>query len=492
MFYQNSNRSKHFYKGVVRADSNSDSTSNLSGNFTMIKQLFTFSIIAFAVCTQGTAKPNILLILADDLGYNDLSVQGSKQIKTPNIDRIFNEGIRFTNGYVTNSVCAPSRAGLLTGKLGSHFGFEGNLDHKLADMPGSTVGLPLDQKTIADHLGSVGYKNYCIGKWHLGNNQKLFHPLKRGFHEFYGLISGSRPYWAMLEMDPHKTLMHNHTYINETAIDDFYITDNLTGVAADYIKQSAKKKETFFMYLSYTSPHGPMHAKESDLAKVQHVPLQEKKKMPTMRRIYCAMVQNLDDNVGVVLATLDELGIKDDTIIVFLSDNGGPTYKNGSNNWPLQGKKGTVWEGGLRIPFGISWPNQIAKGQIVDTPVISADLLPTFVAVSGTDEAHTITTDGVNLMPLLSGNSSKLPERTFFWRRGGKTQQALRYGKYKYVRDGRKGTEYLFNLEEDITERKDLSHSLPELVSEKRKKYNAWQTELPEVGIGIGAKASKK
>ncbi|HEY5653215.1 MAG TPA: sulfatase-like hydrolase/transferase, partial [Pontiella sp.] len=155
-------------------------------------------------------KPNILFILADDLGYNDLSIQGSNQIKTPHIDRILSGGVRFTNGYVSNAVCAPSRAGLLTGRMGSVFGFESNLNHSLASLPGSTVGLPLDQKTIADYLNPAGYKNICIGKWHLGDNIELFHPNKRGFDEFYGIISGARSYWANEDPNPARNLMHNY------------------------------------------------------------------------------------------------------------------------------------------------------------------------------------------------------------------------------------------------------------------------------------------
>ncbi|HEY5653709.1 MAG TPA: sulfatase-like hydrolase/transferase, partial [Pontiella sp.] len=265
----------------------------------------------------------------------------------------------------------------------------------------------------------------------------------------------------------------------------------LTDKAIDYIKEADSNNEPFFMYLSYTAPHHPMHAKESDLARVQHVPIKSGKK-GDWRRIYCAMVQNMDDNIGRVLATLDELKIEENTLVVFLSDNGGPKEHNGSNNYPLKGKKGNLWEGGIRVPFGVSWKGKIPAGQVSDTPVISLDLLPTFAAISGADQLGEIKTDGINLMPLLTRQVNDLDERTFFWRRGGKKQAGLRDGKYKYYKTRGNGNEYLFEIGNDLSENNNLIDQYPEVADRMRKRYLKWESTLPELKIGLGAPASKE
>lgn len=448
-------------------------------------KFITLTILMLIMASHHSqAKPNILFILADDLGYADIGVHGCKDYKTPHIDSIFNNGVRFTQGYVTNAVCAPSRAGLITGRLGSHFGFEKNLDHKLSSKPGSTVGLPLEERTIADVLKPAGYKSYCIGKWHLGDNQDLFHPLKRGFDHFYGLISGSRSYWKYEERDPIKTLMLDYNYVDEKSMDDFYVTDSLTDQAIEFIKNSEKSAQPFFMYLSYTAPHGPMHAKQSDLARVSEKVKNKK------RRIYSAMVMNLDDNIGRVLACLDELKITENTMLVFLSDNGGPLHKNGSNNGMLNGRKSKLLEGGIRVPFGIQWRGKIEPGQVNDTKVISVDLLPTFAAIGEVKNPESITTDGLNLMPLLTGKVSTLGERVLYWKRG-ESGFAIQDGKYKLYKNAQ-GEDYLFDINADIREAKNLLSETPEIATQLQKKFDQWKATLPPLGPGIGAPATVK
>lgn len=442
-----------------------------------------FSLCACAGAFAATSKkPNILLILADDMGYADLSVHGCKHFKTPNIDSIFNGGVRFTNGYVTNSVCAPSRAGLISGRLGSYFGFEANLP-QASYRPDSTIGLDPEQRTIADVLKPAGYKTYLFGKWHLGYNLDLFHPNKRGFDEFVGLLGGSRSYFKIAH-DRGQSLQHNGNYLDEP--EDMYITDYLTDHALEMIQnQHANSPEQpFFIFMSYTAPHGPMHAKESDLARVSHI---EKEK----RRTYAAMVLNMDDNIGRLQRCLDDLGIARDTIVVFLSDNGGP-LTNGSYNGRLKGKKGNLSEGGIRVPFAIQWPSVIPAGQVSDVPIYSMDLLPTFAAASGADQLSSIVTDGVDLMPLLTGEVTDPAPRAVFWRRGNMEKVAARYRNYKYLADRANDTEYLYDLSRDISERNNLASSKPEVLQVMRKVQAKWEATVPDPTFSSDWKAKNQ
>ena len=416
-------------------------------------------------------KPNILYILVDDLGYEDIGVQGCKQFKTPNIDKIFNRGVRFTQGYVSNSVCAPSRAGLLTGRMGGRFGFEANLPHKRSSKPGSTIGLDPKEKTMADVLKTAGYKTYGIGKWHLGDNDDYFHPNKRGFDDFVGIVGGSRTYWPLLEHNHEQSLQHNGVFIDESKIKDFYITDYLTDRAVDFIETQTEEnpKEPFFMYMSYTAPHGPMHAKEKFLHNLDHIKSPE-------RRIYAGMMLSLDENVGRLLDTLDKLNITEDTLIVFMSDNGGPLYgKNWSYNGILKGKKGSLFEGGIRVPYGISWKGTIPPNQVSKTPVISLDLLPTFAAAANA-KMKNIETDGVNLLPLLTNKVSHIDARDFYWRRGGGVKIALIEPPFKYYKSPT--GEVLINLEEDIREKNNIATKYPKVLKRLRDKWEKTNKEM--------------
>ncbi|RCL33891.1 MAG: hypothetical protein DBX01_05100 [Puniceicoccaceae bacterium] len=433
------------------------------------------SIFSSRLCAYKlpSSKPNILFILVDDMGYADISVLGQKKYRTPHIDAIFHGGTYFTNGYVTNSVCAPSRAGLITGRLGSYFGFEANLPES-SHLPDSTIGLDPEQKTIADVLKPVGYKSICIGKWHLGYNDDLFHPNNRGFDEFFGLLGGSRSYYK-IDYDRGNSLQYNGSFIDEP--DDMYITDYLTDKAVALIKHQVKltPEQPFFMYMSYTAPHVPMHAKESDLERVAHI---EKE----LRRTYAAMVLCVDDNVGRLQACLDELGISDNTLIVFLSDNGGP-IANGSWNGQLRGNKGSLWEGGIRVPFALKWPGVIPAKKMNHTFVSSVDLLPTFAAVSGADQFGPVATDGMNLMPLLQGEAGEYRDRAFFWRRGDMKNVAVRYRNYKYIMNRRTNEEYLFDLRKDISERDNMAVFMPDYTDALRTIQAKWEASVPDPGF---------
>lgn len=416
-------------------------------------------------------KPNILLILADDLGYADLSVQGCTQFKTPNIDSIAKGGARFKQGYVSNSVCAPSRAGLLSGRIG--IGFEANLP------PHSEHGLRTDIETMADMLKRGGYGTSCIGKWHLGDLDKHY-PTNRGFDYFCGLRGGSRSYFYDEKTNDKPDSVNRIEINGEQVRFDGYLTDWLTGKSIEIINKQKQESpdQPFFQFLSYTAPHAPMHAKP------EHIELFKDIKNPK-RRIYAAMMVSLDENIGRVLQYLQEKDELDNTLIVFLSDNGGPTYKNGSDNGPLRDKKGSVWEGGVRVPFFIQWPSKIKAGQVRDDIVSSLDLVPTFAAAAGTEPVEKAS--GINLLPYLITEGKTVNEkRTLLWRRDHMTDLAMRSGDFKWVENRNRKETCLFNLEKDIGEKNNIAHQYPEIVGRIRNQYLKWEASAPEPAFKSG------
>jgi arylsulfatase A-like enzyme len=318
---------------------------------------------------EAEAKPNIVLIVADDLGHGDLSIQGCKEFSTPRIDSIAENGIRFTGAYVTCPVCAPSRAGLLTGRYQDRFGFIGNPE------PGAKWGLPKDETTLAAALKAAGYCTAMFGKWHLGEEPQ-YRPTARGFDEFYGFLSGKHSYWNA--NDPEWGPMMRGDA--EPAALDKYLTFQLADEACGFIR--AQKENPFFLYLAFNAPHAPMEAPPDYLAKTKHIKNRR-------RAVYAAMVMALDDAVGQVLDEVRRAGLEKNTLIVFLSDNGGATIpgsdENGANNAPLRGSKAQLWEGGIRVPFFVSWPGKIQPGSACDLPVISLDLFPTLAALTGAE-----------------------------------------------------------------------------------------------------------
>ena len=332
-------------------------------------RLLLVTVLLLAAPLVAAEKPNILLILADDMGYGDLGCTGSKLLTTPNIDRMRQSGVLCTQAYVASSVCSPSRAGLITGRDPRRFGYEGNLNAaaaKYATRP-ELLGLPPGEHTLADHLKAAGYATSLIGKWHLGSGDG-FHPHERGFDYFCGMLGGSHGYFPQPD--------NNRLERNGEPLTEFsspYLTDFFTDEALRWMEAS-KPTKPWFMYLSYNAPHGPMHATEQDLAKFAHI--KDKK-----RRIYAAMMLALDRGIGRVLDHLEESGQRKNTLICFFSDNGGAT-SNASWNGPLSGVKGTLREGGVRIPMIWSWPGTLPANQTQASVVSSLDLLPTFASAA--------------------------------------------------------------------------------------------------------------
>jgi arylsulfatase A-like enzyme len=418
-------------------------------------------LLGLAFCAAAD-RPNILLILADDLGYGELSCQGNPQIPTPHIDSLATNGIRFTSGYVTAPVCSPSRAGLMTGRYGQRFGYETNPQGK--DVTGN-VGLPVAETTLADRMKAAGYATGLFGKWHLGYKPQ-FHPQRRGFDEFVGFLRAQHDYFKNAGLDP---IMRGR----ERVKDFDYTTDLFAQETAAFIGKH--RTEPWFAYLSFNAVHIPLQASEKHTQRFAAI-------ADAKRRTFAGMVSAMDDAVGVVLAQLRELKIDDNTLIVFFSDNGGPTGVTTSRNDPLRGQKGDVLEGGIRVPFILQWKGRLPAGQVDDRPIISLDILPTALAAAGAPVDASL--EGVNLLPYLTGGNAEAPHAALFWRYGKK--RAVRLGDWKLTDQG-DGAK-LYNLAADIGEKDDLAAKEPGRLKELAAAYEQWNAK--NAGAAHGGKGN--
>jgi arylsulfatase A-like enzyme len=444
------------------------------------------SLLTFAqaVAEAQGRRPNVVLLVADDMGYADVGFQGSRDIPTPNIDALAKAGIRFTDAYVSGPYCSPTRAGLMTGKYPQRFGHEFN-------PPGRPeYGLPIDQTTMADHLRSAGYRTALFGKWHLGESPK-FHPMSRGFDEFYGFLGGDHSYFTT-HPDP-----GGPVYDGRTPVDTMgYLTEEIADRAVAFIERN--RSRPFFLYVAFNAVHTPMNATEKYLTRFANIADEQ-------RRTYAAMLSAMDDGVGRTIAALRSDGLEDNTLIFFFSDNGGPTMAtttvNGSSNAPLRGSKRQTWEGGIRVPFVIAWKGHLAAGKTESRPIIQLDVLPTALAAAGVAVRPEWKLDGVDLLPFLSGKETGAPHDALYWRLGG--TMAIRKGDWKLVKTGDGpldpdvaalsdlSTAGLYNLAEDIGEKNDLAAAHPEKAKELAEAWQRWNKELvrPLWGTGGGARA---
>lgn len=365
-----------------------------------MKRVIGLFVLAVSACL-ASEKPNVVVILADDLGYADVSFNGCTDFQTPNIDRLAHEGIRFEHGYASHSFCAPTRAGLMTGRYQQRFGFETNPAYAPLD---EKAGLPASETTIATRLKNAGYQTGLVGKWHLGMST-VQHPMNRGFDFFFGMPSGGHDYFDVntRELAAAYTLplIDNDKFVNVEG----YLTHQLTDHAIKFIEQS--KDDPFFLFLSYNAPHSPWQAPEESIAKFGHI--KEKH-----RQIYAAMVTEMDADIGRVLQALEKNGLQENTLVFFLSDNGGPHEGRVTDNGPFRGGKGAVYEGGVHVPFVAYWPGTIPAGQVFEWPVISIDIAPTMAALAGMDKDNM---EGRNLMPFMTGKDKSAPHENIYFRR---------------------------------------------------------------------------
>ncbi|WP_255416087.1 sulfatase [Reichenbachiella sp. MSK19-1] len=429
--------------------------------------LLVFALLWTGSCLQAQSnQPNILLIFIDDGGNADFGFQGSDLMPTPALDKLAKSGVMFTQGYVSASVCGPSRAGLITGRYQQRFGYEENnvpgYMSENSKLLGDEMGLPVDEKTIGNYLKGLGYKTGYYGKWHLGDADK-YHPTKRGFDEFYGFRGGDRSYFAY-EQIPHddKKMERGFGQFEEP---EGYVTDVLADETIAFIENN--KNEPWFAFLAFNAVHTPMEATEEDLAQFPQ--------LSGLRKEVAAMTLALDRACGRVLDKLDELGLDKNTLVVFTNDNGGPTDKNGSVNLPLSGTKSNHLEGGIRVPYLISWPAQLKKKQTYNYPVSTLDLLPTFYAAAGGDMSDLPSVDGVDLMPYLQGKNEDRPHETLFWKKGPRA--AVRQGDWKLIRYSDRPAE-LYYLPEDISEHNNLASQNLEKVQELFTLLYEWELTL--------------
>jgi arylsulfatase A-like enzyme len=412
--------------------------------------------------------PNVILIVTDDQGYADVGFHGSHEIVTPHLDALAASGTVCTSGYVTFPVCSPSRAGFLSGRHGARFGYNGNPEYDTAHA--HAAGLPLSERTMADALRAAGYRTGLVGKWHLGV-EPYFHPNERGFDEFYGFLAGGHRYldWTVgshrfpgwtVGKDYAAPILRNHEPVPDAH--ERYLTDLLSDEAVDFVSRHPDRP--FFLYLSYNAPHSPLQAPADYLSRVPH--------LSGRRQIYAAMITAVDDGVGRLRAKLEELGLTRDTLVVFFSDNGGPLADNASDNSPLRGRKSELWEGGIRVPYVVSWPGQLPAAQRYDRPVSTLDLLPTALAAAGVASVGHAGGEGTNLLPYLAGSRTGEPHDQLHWlHRNG--SWAIRAGDWKLVVD-RQGREHLFDLSRDLAEQNNLRAEHPGKVDELRQAWASW------------------
>ncbi|WP_298862706.1 sulfatase [uncultured Gimesia sp.] len=459
--------------------------------------LFFFSIL-FTDLVQAADQPNIIILLADDLGYGELGCQGNPEIPTPHIDSIANEGFRFTQAYVTAPNCSPSRAGLLTGKIPTRFGYEFNPIGARNEDPGT--GLPSNEKTIAELLHDQGYTTGLIGKWHLGGSAD-YHPFRHGFDEFFGFVHEGHyfvppPYQGVTTMLRRKTipgggkgrwisknliysthLGHNEPDYDannpiirggQPVVETEYLTDAFTREAVSFIDRHSDKP--FFLYLAYNAVHSPLQGKHKDMQRFKYI-------KDIHRRIFAAMLASMDESVGKILTQVNDAKLDKKTLVIFLSDNGGPTRELTSSNLPLRGGKGTMYEGGLRIPFMMRWTDTLKPNQTFHRPVSSMDLFSTSAVLAGAALPENI--DGCNLMPYLLNEKTGSPHEEFFWRQGNKA--ALRSGDWKIVnmRRNRKNSRWeLFNIANDLAEERNLATEQKEKLNELQARWNELNSQM--------------
>ncbi len=445
-------------------------------------------LVNCAAAHAAERRPNILVIVADDLGYSDVGFQGARDIPTPHLDRLAASGIRCTDGYVSYPVCSPSRAGLITGRYQQRFGYEFNPKW---DATAATHGLPLSEATLADSLRSAGYTTGAIGKWHLGAHPQ-FHPNRRGFDDFFGFLGGGHRYLpgsaveveigagkkAASSGDAEHTspLLRNSTEVPEVG----ELTTRLGEEATASITRYAKDPKPWFLYLAFNAPHTPMQARADQLARFASI-------TDERRRTYAAMVATVDEAVGRILGALDATGQRERTLIFFISDNGGPMTKRNANasvNSPLRGQKGDVFEGGIRVPFIVAWPARIPAGRTYSQPVIALDILPTALAAAGaTRDAKLAALDGVDLLPFLTGKNTAAPHPRLFWRMDAGEAFAVREGNWKWLRTYQNAPQ-LYDLSADLGETRDLASSRPEIAERLAAAAAEWNHGLIAPSFG--------
>jgi len=453
----------------------------------LISRLMLYLVFSVLLSTnlraqQQPDKPNIIIIYADDMGWGDVGYHGvENDIRTPNIDQLASEGVAFSQGYVSASVCSPSRAGLLTGQYQQRFGCgenpcgSGYPENEKALKSGLPDTIPI----LPELLKTQGYTTGMIGKWHLGLSENK-RPNARGFDYFYGFLNGAHSYY---EADIHFGKKKGKWPIfrnNQIVEYDGYMTEVFTKEAGQFITQ--QKENPFFLYLAYNAVHHPWEVPDAYLNRLDHIKTPYRKK-------FAGMVLAMDDGIGQIIQTLKDQKLYDNTIIIFMSDNGSPSGQGKdaaegdymSSTGGLRGWKGDTYEGGIKVPFIMRWPGQLRTNVTYDKPVINLDITPTLTHFLDIDEPAPGFYDGKDLLPFLNGKTNDRPHEELFWRRD--EDYAIRIGDWKLTCNNRgnkatNGVE-LFNLKEDPFEKNNLAHQYPEKVIKMQQQFDQWDHNLP-------------
>ncbi|MBP9151057.1 MAG: sulfatase-like hydrolase/transferase [Flavobacteriales bacterium] len=464
-----------------------------------------------SIVSDTSRKPNIIIIMADDLGKTDISLYGKPPIQTPNIDAIGLKGMTFTEGYITSPICAPSRAGMLTGRYQQRFGFEYQphdrypknriemfvyknfiatgdwLVAEQVEFPRFEDvvknGMPPSEILLSEILQKAGYRTGIAGKWHLGSGVHCI-PINRGFDYQYGFYEAYSLYMA--DTNDKNIINQRHKDFsdpfiwgkgrtgncairrNDEVIDEkFYLTDRIAEEANQFIDKN--KEKPFFLYVPFLAPHTPFQATKAYYDKLEHIEDRNK-------RVYNAMIWQLDDAVGSIINHLEESGLMENTIVFFLSDNGGATYTGATDNAPLKGGKFTNFEGGLNVPFMVRWDGRVAEGSSYDKSVIALDVFSTALELAGISYATDRKLDGTSLLPVLIDSVKEPIHSILCWRSG--YNRAIRSGDWKLITDGLSGNHALYNVKEDKEERNNLYDSKPDIVKQLQSEHAQWESEM--------------
>ena len=436
--------------------------------------LLSVAALALSAATSfAQSRPNVVLIMMDDVGYGDYGSYGAPDIKTPNIDRLARDGVRFTDFYAAPS-CSPTRAALISGRYQQRFG----LEVPLSNAPAGGRGLPANGRTLPQLLKNAGYATALVGKWHLGYLPE-FHPNTHGFDYFFGFLSGLIDYYQHTGPDGNHDLYENREPAHVTG----YSTDVLTDRAIQFIEKHAN--QPFFIDVSYNAAHWPFQVPDKpSTAPGRGRFVQPQEENTSTRADYAAILERADQGVGRMLATLRKLGLENNTLVIFTNDNGGEWL---SRNAPLFHRKETLWEGGIRVPLIMRWPAQLRAGRTERTPGITMDLTATVLAAAGATVPPETRLDGINLLPIVQGKSAAA-ERALFWRQATaapvRNQRAVRQGDWKVMVES--GKVFLFNLREDPGERNDLAKERSDIVRKLFPLVAAWEKDVDAEGGGVG------
>jgi arylsulfatase A-like enzyme len=425
------------------------------------------AVLANALAVTKRA-PHIVFILADDMGYADLSCYGRRDYQTPVLDRLASQGVMLMHGYANSSICSPTRVALITGRY--QYRLRVGLEEPLSSK-NHELGLPPSRSTLPALLRERGYSTSLVGKWHMGGPPE-FGPLKSGYERFFGIVGGATDYFThrvMFDKQPSGGGLYDADVPVERV---GYLTDLLGDRAVAEIKRAAKQSEPLFLSVHFTAPHWPWEGPEDEA--IARTLTDSRHRDGGSLRTYAAMVQRLDANVGRILAALEDAGMAENALVIFTSDNGGERF---SDTWPFVGGKGELLEGGIRVPLLVRWPNRIRPGTRSDQVLVSMDWLPTLLAAAGGEPSPDYPSDGMNLLSVLTHAAPPLP-RKIFWRFKASQQAAVRAGSWKYLKLADR--EYLFDVVMDPRERADLSEQHPEVFVRLRSEFAAWnETMLP-------------